>query len=1113
MTANIKHLRTKESRGRPSPSSLARGQILLNIDGEEPGIYFKTTGDEIVKTGSVYVGNQSSTSIVQGSDTAGTFVKGELWFDSIDKVLKVLSNVDDGYEEEERWITASGFGIDNDDNFSTSGRGLVVDGSLSIKGSGRDSYFILPTGDSSDEGEISGNLGMLRYDTRKNTFRGFVAGKWVDFFTTDGSSSNNLGVNNLTAGGDVILGTGCDKTLTVNSSSTFKCNSTFTSEVTFEKVATFTDDVKVSQSNGLKFLDNDSDGSHFIQIKAPSALTADVTWTLPATDNASAEGQLLGMGAGGQLTWMTSPTAGNLITADLNVPNDLTVAGNTTLGDGGDGDIESLTVNSESTFNESVTCKKNLTLDDSGSVLNVAGDVKIGENEVGKSLRIYNGATRFIEFKAPSNGDSRTYIWPENVPGANDTLEFVGGDTTSGIQLGWKTNDLQQIHTLTISGESGVSPVGRGNDNAFVLASGKPLVINKESEFNKDTKITSTDTNSSSPCLHVTGTTDKPVTFTECDVRIEGGKMLKMYGVGGSNYVGIKAPNGLQDPLTFTLPKSQGTTGQVLTVGANNGQLEWTPKSEPNRAGGNYETLSVRNITTLTGTTTIEGTLDVNDTGLIKAKKIKISGTDGLVTTKVVSSGPIETPSLTVTNSSPNSAVFRGGLQIEDGKELRFYEDSGTNYTSVRGPTSASVDNVLILPGVSGTQNQYLKVNSVSGNRISLGWGTLRNLQDISWSGNIEPNQDKTHNIGSSTNRVKEIHAETVIADRVETKEIIDTSVPLPNLLDNAAFDVWTIENYESHSDGVILRDSEKHDYVGSSDSFGSTKQRFGPNRWFVWYSNEKTTGDLALKTKLTLRKGSHSSDTDGFVVKGNLKSYMRLELSNFPSGSSEEPYIGQRIEYPNYIEKNKLSLSFYIRGVIGGLGKISGVYLVNGLDSGNPMDMSPNSASPDSGPFDLTDGWDKKEYTFDFTPNRGSGYSEGSYIGVKIVIDNTSSASIPDEIHLSAVKLEEGDKHTLMKRENPATEEVNSRRYYQAHPFYDVSDKSSGDRYTVKFNPSLRITPKLNFYSQKIGYKWDLNIVGGSDRKKEITLLVDALEGIDESTDHTAYLEAFAEF
>ena len=64
---------------------------------------------------------------------------------------------------------------------------------------------------------------------------------------------------------------------------------------------TFTGDIELSAQAPIKFMDADS--SHYVALRAPATVAANVTWTLPATDGAA--GQVLATSGSGQLQWAT----------------------------------------------------------------------------------------------------------------------------------------------------------------------------------------------------------------------------------------------------------------------------------------------------------------------------------------------------------------------------------------------------------------------------------------------------------------------------------------------------------------------------------------------------------------------------------------------------------------------------------------------------------------------------------------------------------------------------------------------------------------------------------------------------------------------------------------
>ena len=70
----------------------------------------------------------------------------------------------------------------------------------------------------------------------------------------------------------------------------------------------FAGDVQINAGGDLRFADLDS--SNWVAFQAPSAVTSNVTWTLPATDGTS--GQVLATNGSGTLSWATASGASGL---------------------------------------------------------------------------------------------------------------------------------------------------------------------------------------------------------------------------------------------------------------------------------------------------------------------------------------------------------------------------------------------------------------------------------------------------------------------------------------------------------------------------------------------------------------------------------------------------------------------------------------------------------------------------------------------------------------------------------------------------------------------------------------------------------------------------------
>ena len=81
----------------------------------------------------------------------------------------------------------------------------------------------------------------------------------------------------------------------------------------------------VSGQKEVRYLDSDS--SHHVGFKAPSAVTSNVVWTLPATD-AAVNGYVLASDASGNLSWVDPGSSTNpTFTGDLTLQNDGNIRG------------------------------------------------------------------------------------------------------------------------------------------------------------------------------------------------------------------------------------------------------------------------------------------------------------------------------------------------------------------------------------------------------------------------------------------------------------------------------------------------------------------------------------------------------------------------------------------------------------------------------------------------------------------------------------------------------------------------------------------------------------------------------------------------------------------
>jgi hypothetical protein len=90
---------------------------------------------------------------------------------------------------------------------------------------------------------------------------------------------------------------------------------------------TLTGDVTLANQTDLRFGEATANGTNYVGFQAPSAITTDVVWTLPATD-ASVSGYALKSDGSGQLSWGLAGGALGTGTDQIFYENDQTVTGN-----------------------------------------------------------------------------------------------------------------------------------------------------------------------------------------------------------------------------------------------------------------------------------------------------------------------------------------------------------------------------------------------------------------------------------------------------------------------------------------------------------------------------------------------------------------------------------------------------------------------------------------------------------------------------------------------------------------------------------------------------------------------------------------------------------------
>ena len=263
-TTNIQLLRSNIVSKRPAASVLLDGQVAVNYNFQEPGLFFRLTNGQLTKVGPVAYSNDGSVPNAVPAGEPGNAV-GEQWLDGRLSYATPLLKVYDGTS----WVLSNGFEADDATGNLTIDRDITVNQlnaktlrltealTLSadllaqddcVQNIGADSkrfhqawfcyadvLHTLTVG-----GDIVGEDLVLTQDiiARTTTLSAdlFVGSGADNTLTVDGK----LDVQHTAElKGNTTIGTDCTKTLTVDATSTFNCPATFKEPVTFDKQPVF----------------------------------------------------------------------------------------------------------------------------------------------------------------------------------------------------------------------------------------------------------------------------------------------------------------------------------------------------------------------------------------------------------------------------------------------------------------------------------------------------------------------------------------------------------------------------------------------------------------------------------------------------------------------------------------------------------------------------------------------------------------------------------------------------------------------------------------------------------------------------------------------------------
>ena len=139
MTTNIQLLRSSVAYKRPSAAPLLEGQVALNFNAAEPGLFFRLTNGQLSKVGPVAFTDDGTAPNASPAGEVGNSV-GEEWMNAQPALYRPILHLFDGNV----WQTASGFKVDYATGNFTLEReltvnklntnDLIVDGNLDVGG-------------------------------------------------------------------------------------------------------------------------------------------------------------------------------------------------------------------------------------------------------------------------------------------------------------------------------------------------------------------------------------------------------------------------------------------------------------------------------------------------------------------------------------------------------------------------------------------------------------------------------------------------------------------------------------------------------------------------------------------------------------------------------------------------------------------------------------------------------------------------------------------------------------------------------------------------------------------------------------------------------------------